>query len=86
MALAAATAAAATRRGLPQLLGCGLLQQLRALSGTAGPGTAALQQSAAAAPADEAAPAAGEEGGLQKMNLCNAVNSALHIAMASDSK
>lgn len=61
----------------------GLLHQLRALSSS----TAA----AAAAAAPEAAAGSGDAGGQQagrlvKMNLCTAVNDALHIAMASDPK
>lgn len=65
------------------------LQLIRGIHATA---LAALQQSAmppsaAAAAAAAAAPAeAAQQTDVSKMNFCNAVNSALHIAMAADAK
>ncbi|KAL4437181.1 hypothetical protein ABPG75_004320 [Micractinium tetrahymenae] len=82
--------AAAVRRGMQAQLWGGLLQsQLRGLASSA-----QLQQSAAAAAAAaEASPAAASPAGppeaagrTVKMNLCAAVNDALHIAMAEDSR
>lgn len=87
MALATGAAALA-RRGLPQLASCSLLQQLRGLAAAAG--TEAAQQSAAAATAaaaaESAADASAADAPAVKMNLCTAVNDALHIAMTSDPK
>ncbi len=78
-------AAALGRRGLPQLVSCSLLQQLRGVAAAAG--TDAAQQSAAAAAAAESAPdVSTADRPAVKMNLCTAVNDALHIAMASDPK
>lgn len=85
MALATGAAALA-RRGLPQLVSCSLLQQLRGVAAAAG--TDAAQQSAAsAAAAPESEPdVSTADRPAVKMNLCTAVNDALHIAMASDPK
>jgi membrane protease subunit (stomatin/prohibitin family) len=63
-----------------------VIQQLHGICTTA---LAALQQSATppAAAAAAAAPAeAAQQAEVSKMNFCNAVNSALHIAMATDPK
>lgn len=82
--------AAAVHRSMQQQLWNGALQQLRGISCTA-----TLQQNAAAAAAASPAPApstrtAGEAGSqpaaAMRMNLCTAVNDALHIAMEENSK
>ncbi|KAL4423502.1 hypothetical protein ABPG77_003635 [Micractinium sp. CCAP 211/92] len=81
--------AAAVRRGMQAQLWAGVLQcQLRGLSSSP-----RVQQSAAAAAAAEAIPASASPGGGQepagrtvKMNLCSAINDALHIAMEEDPK
>ena len=76
--------AATVRRGLREQMCCGLLmQQLRGLAGSA-----AAAQSAAVAAAEAAAPSenAAAAGPSVKMNLCTAVNDALHIAMEENSK
>lgn len=84
MALATG-AAALVRRGLPPLASGSLLQQLRSIAAAAG--TEVAQQSAAAAAvAESTADALTTEQPAVKMNLCTAVNDALHIAMASDPK
>lgn len=76
--------AAAVSRGLQHRLACGILQQQsRGLAGAA-----ALQQSTAAAvtAADGGAASDEQPHTLVKMNLCTAVNDALHIAMDENSK
>lgn len=80
--------AAVARSSLSPHVSASLLQQLRGICSTA---LAALHQStrssAAAAAAAAAAPqTVGVQPELTKMNLCNAINSALHIAMAENPK
>lgn len=80
--------AAAVRRGMQAQLWAGVLEsQLRSLSSStltqhSAAAAAAEATSAAASPAGERVPA----GRTVKMNLCTAVNDALHIAMEEDPK